>query len=372
MPVVQFAPFASLVQPAFWHELTRLKIDVLRLSQDSRDLAATYSPGRTIRDRETGRDLPLGCNIALGGDAFDEQPACVQSPPVDSADHRCSVSTWSVSARGVLKNYNTIEDFKAADKAALFNTLADEVCPHPDISHATHPMQIWTSVVERKDTSKLNQFLLITFADLKKYQYYYWFAFPAFVAKPAWEIAENGWKPAEEQFSATQVVPCLARVTHLIRTSSSHPSSTHSTPRPNHTLLSHSPTIRHRCTQLTRPRLSSQAMSHTPCVPSPHVLICSSTPRTDHHRVPGSLCCTREPRLASAQPPRIPPRTIPIPHHLRQRLVLARQHPPRVRRVVEIPLWGRVTHPQRQSDNETHRARLGTPSYEQQTQRTHG
>lgn len=63
---------------------------------------------------------------------------------------------------------------------------------------------MWTSI-EHKDPSKLNRFLLITFADLKKYQYYYWFAFPAFVAKPAWEIADDGWKFAEEQLSATQV-----------------------------------------------------------------------------------------------------------------------------------------------------------------------
>ncbi|KAH0831017.1 hypothetical protein J3R83DRAFT_13502 [Lanmaoa asiatica] len=175
MPVVQFAPFASLVQPAFWHELTTLKIDVLRLSQDSFPLSASYSVGRSIRDRETGQDVPLGCNLSLGADAFVDSPTI---PPL------------SVSARGVLKNYNTIEDFKAADKAALFNALADE---------------IWTSIIEHKDASKLNQFLLITFADLKKYQYYYWFAFPAFVAKPAWEIADNGWKPAEDQFSAAQL-----------------------------------------------------------------------------------------------------------------------------------------------------------------------
>ena len=179
----------------------------------------SYSPGHTIHDHETGRDFPLGCNIALGGDAFDEQPAYLPSPPIDPADHRCSVSAWSVSARGVFKNYNTVEDVEAAGKAVLFNTLADEVSPHPDISYAAHLMQIWTSVMEYKDTSRLNQFLLTTFADLKKYQYYYWFAFTAFVAKPAWEIAENGWKPVEEQFSATQVVPCLARVTHLICTS---------------------------------------------------------------------------------------------------------------------------------------------------------
>jgi ubiquitin-like modifier-activating enzyme ATG7 len=29
-----------------------------------------------------------------------------------------------------LKNYNTIEEFKNADKRALFNKLSDEVCAH--------------------------------------------------------------------------------------------------------------------------------------------------------------------------------------------------------------------------------------------------
>lgn len=33
----------------------------------------------------------------------------------------------SVPARGILKNYNTIEEFKNADKRALFNKLSDEV-----------------------------------------------------------------------------------------------------------------------------------------------------------------------------------------------------------------------------------------------------
>ena len=61
-----------------------------------------------------------------------------------------------------------------------------------------HPHKIWDSIIA-KDTSLLTQFLLITFADLKKYQYFYWFAFPAFVSKPAWEISENGWQPAQDE-----------------------------------------------------------------------------------------------------------------------------------------------------------------------------
>lgn len=33
----------------------------------------------------------------------------------------------SVTTSGIVKNYNTIEDFKAADKPKLFNECADKV-----------------------------------------------------------------------------------------------------------------------------------------------------------------------------------------------------------------------------------------------------
>lgn len=72
MPVVQFAQFSSIVQPTLWHELSRLKIEVLRLSDESVTLTATYSTGRTIKDRNTGQEVALGCNIAVGGEGFSE------------------------------------------------------------------------------------------------------------------------------------------------------------------------------------------------------------------------------------------------------------------------------------------------------------
>ncbi|KAF8523725.1 hypothetical protein BU17DRAFT_63663 [Hysterangium stoloniferum] len=169
MAILQFAPHTSLVQPALWHELTRLKIDVLKLSEDSLPIVASYGPGRTIVDRESGKEIPLSGNLSVAGEAFDLQAKAPQR---------------AVVAHGTLKNYNTIEDFRAADKTAVFNEVADK---------------IWDAIQTTKDPAELSRFLLITFADLKKYKYYYWFAFPAFLAKPAWEIGDDGWIEAESK-----------------------------------------------------------------------------------------------------------------------------------------------------------------------------
>ena len=63
---------------------------------------------------------------------------------------------------------------------------------------------MWEDMTHRHDATALNRFLLITFADLKKYKYYYWFAFPAFASQPLWEI--NGeWESATAAFSNAQV-----------------------------------------------------------------------------------------------------------------------------------------------------------------------
>ena len=162
MTIVQFAPLQSLVQPAFWHALTDLKIDVLRLSDDVLPVTATYTSGRAVKDRETGQEIALGCNLTLSGDAFTKSPQYVfiylGALLLLTLYAPCRVPQNAVSAQGSFKNFNTIEDFKNADKTALFNHVADE---------------IWKSIVEDKSTAQLTRFLLITFADLKKYKYYY-------------------------------------------------------------------------------------------------------------------------------------------------------------------------------------------------------
>ena len=74
----------------------------------------------------------------------------------------------SFISHGVLKNSNTLEEFKAEDKVQFLAANAEEA---------------WRLIVDGgifEETSRLNRFVVSTFADLKKYHYYYWFAFAAF------------------------------------------------------------------------------------------------------------------------------------------------------------------------------------------------
>ncbi|KAF8882014.1 hypothetical protein BD779DRAFT_1544428 [Infundibulicybe gibba] len=180
MPIVQFAPFSSLVHPSFWHKLTELKIDVHRLSDEALPIRGAFSAGRSITDRETGNEIALDCHLSVASEGFGDD---------------FKPGRGVIIAPGTFKNFNTIEDFKATDKTALFNQEVDK---------------IWNHITTTRNTDLLNQFLLITYADLKKYKYYYWFAFPAFVSKPAWEIDDPGWRGAGEEFSPEQASDELA------------------------------------------------------------------------------------------------------------------------------------------------------------------
>ena len=73
MTAVQFTPFQSQVSPQLWHQLSKLKIDVLRLSADSIPVAATYASGRVVVDRESGKEFGLGCTFNVGGEGLTKE-----------------------------------------------------------------------------------------------------------------------------------------------------------------------------------------------------------------------------------------------------------------------------------------------------------
>ena len=75
MPVLQFTPFASLVEPAFWHALTQLKIDILRLSSDPVPISASYAAPKSLWDRSTQQEISIGGDLSLAHDAFTDSPS---------------------------------------------------------------------------------------------------------------------------------------------------------------------------------------------------------------------------------------------------------------------------------------------------------
>ncbi|CAI8598239.1 unnamed protein product [Vicia faba] len=77
----------------------------------------------------------------------------------------CSVS-------GILYNTNTVESFHALDKQNLLKEEARKIWDDIQTGRAV------------EDCSVLSRFLLISFADLKKWSFHYWFAIPALMIDP--------------------------------------------------------------------------------------------------------------------------------------------------------------------------------------------
>ncbi|CAH0758125.1 unnamed protein product [Diatraea saccharalis] len=93
---------------------------------------------------------------------------------------------------GRLLNKNTIEDFKNIDKASLLNTVGEALWK--DLKSGS-----WIT-----NPSCLLNFIVLSFADLKKFHYYYWFAFPA-PSQPTIYLCEKS-KSISNHFNKEQLV----------------------------------------------------------------------------------------------------------------------------------------------------------------------
>ncbi|KAK4684304.1 ubiquitin-like modifier-activating enzyme ATG7, partial [Tremellales sp. Uapishka_1] len=168
MPPLQFQPLSSQPTPAFWSAVNTLKLDKLKLDDTVQPLKGWIEAGRSVRDREgrEGEEVGVDGSLGVGGGAF-------------GGDERSPPGTMEVA--GLFKNFNTIEEFRETEgKKTLFNDVVRQIVD----SFGT-------------DSPRFNTFLLVTFADLKKYTYNYWFAFPALLSKPSWEAGD--FVPADEE-----------------------------------------------------------------------------------------------------------------------------------------------------------------------------
>ncbi|XP_028401486.1 ubiquitin-like modifier-activating enzyme ATG7 [Dendronephthya gigantea] len=166
--ILQFAPFSSAVDAGFWSSLQRKKLEDYHLDESAKILRGNY----VINDLD---GLPSRFNIDF-----------------DALDGNSQISKNCFNCKGELHNTNTIESFKALDKQKLLESIGKK---------------IWENIVSKKvaeEPTLLNQFILLTFADLKKYQFYYWFGFPALC--PGRSIVMKGpARPIADVFTQNQV-----------------------------------------------------------------------------------------------------------------------------------------------------------------------
>ena len=182
--VLQFAPFSSQISSSFWASLAKVKVDRLQLSQESIEVLGRYSMGRSVVDRATGKIVPLPVGLHIDGEALEARGNSSGRIEVGSGNNP------SVELLGHLKNFNTIEDFKNADKSVILNELGQDLLKV--IESDPDPL------------GKLNNFTVLSFADLKKFKFIYWFAYPALLAKPSWHV-DSDWKDAQSVYSSEHV-----------------------------------------------------------------------------------------------------------------------------------------------------------------------
>ncbi len=163
---VQFAPFNSSIHPGFWTKLSKLKLEVWGLNQKAVQIVGTYE-NKAQAGLEKAR-------LNVDWDAFEE-----------SDDTNLSWQTYEAS--GSVINYNTMEAFKTFDKAGYLNETEKDFL-YDAITNG--------QVLE--DTRILSRFAVHMFADLKKYHYFYWFTFPAFVLPDSVQLLEPASKISEE------------------------------------------------------------------------------------------------------------------------------------------------------------------------------
>ncbi|CAR27221.1 ZYRO0C11726p [Zygosaccharomyces rouxii] len=138
------APVQSFLDTSFFQELSRLKLDVLKLDSRGQPL---YSKLELQNVPRSSKSVPLNLNAQ----SFDEE---VMGSPT------------GVPILGMIHNYNVMEEFKTLDKQSFLEEKARE---------------LW-----KKGLKNINQsvgFYVISFADLKKYRYFYWTCVPCFQGK---------------------------------------------------------------------------------------------------------------------------------------------------------------------------------------------
>ncbi|OXV06615.1 hypothetical protein Egran_05617 [Elaphomyces granulatus] len=175
---MQYAPFSSDIELPFYTSLASLKIDHDKLDDSARKVVGLYE----IRSA----DVPeASCRMQVHGNALTND----QIPP------------GYYRGEGIFRNVNTIEEYRSINKLLFLHQAGKTIWD------AINDGTIYSS------PSLLSSFVVLSFADLKKYRFHYWFTFPAIHSDPPWVPMPN----SKDAYHAndSEIIPGSVQLTGL-------------------------------------------------------------------------------------------------------------------------------------------------------------
>ncbi|CEL04356.1 Putative Ubiquitin activating E1 enzyme-like protein [Aspergillus calidoustus] len=161
---MQYTPFASDIELPFYSALASLKINHDKLDDSARKVLGLYE----VRPVDPPN---ASCRMQIHASALTSD----------------EVPTTLYRAEGIIKNVNTIEEYSNTDKVGMLQQSGKT---------------IWDAINDGtiySCPSLLSSFIILSYADLKKYKFHYWFAFPAIHSDPPWVpigVADKGADPS--------------------------------------------------------------------------------------------------------------------------------------------------------------------------------
>ncbi|XP_053962686.1 ubiquitin-like modifier-activating enzyme ATG7 [Anastrepha ludens] len=137
--LLQYAPLQSFVNHTFWHKLSEIKLNHDRLSDAPKPIYGYYTN-------------------------FNAK-ACLLETDYSAFNGDFTAPRNYHPAVGTLYNKNTVEEFKACDKNELLQSEGKKI------------IEDFRTDRVLDDPKLFARFFVLSFADLAKYNYYYWFAF---------------------------------------------------------------------------------------------------------------------------------------------------------------------------------------------------
>ncbi|OVA09199.1 UBA/THIF-type NAD/FAD binding fold [Macleaya cordata] len=183
--ILQFAPFQSAVDEGFWRRLSSLKLDTLGIDQSPITITGKFELNLFAGFYSPCSHPQVSNHLTLLPESLPPEPGEESSSSAAAAVSRGNRNRCPVP--GTLYNTNTLESYYALDKQSLLKAEA---------------RKIWEDISSGKaeeESAVLSRFLLISFADLKKWSFHYWFAFPALVLDPPATLIDL--KPASQCFT---------------------------------------------------------------------------------------------------------------------------------------------------------------------------